>query len=378
MSVSLTLTHVWIAEHALASVRPKLFLRDSPVDGGCKRTLQAQAAQSAQSACTRKAHNLRVAACVLRLFFLGGAVFGDYPLIERLDPRKDITFDQYVKNVEIGRQLVYNKERVVEPEDAARILTIYAYKPLGNDDFYSVQARCPVGAQSIATLNHIAHPDVLTGGAFAGGIILLPSIPGLFVPLDITGKNANDLEKLMAASRLTEAQRDMGAVITISGNGKKERFLFIPGATFSVTEAAFFLTFGKSGASFQYPLRYFTLTSSFGVRRNPVTGTVKNHDGLDLAAPLGSEVYAAQAGVVTDIGSDSVYGNYIVIKHEGAWASLYGHLSKIEIDLYASVQAGDLIGRVGSTGQSTGPHLHFELRQNGKAQDPGKYLFKSN
>jgi murein DD-endopeptidase MepM/ murein hydrolase activator NlpD len=219
----------------------------------------------------------------------------------------------------------------------------------------------------------MAHPD-----AFTGGIILLPSIPGLFVPLDITGKNANDLEKLMTASRLTETQRETGAVITISGNGKKERFLFIPGANFSVTEAAFFLTFGKRGKSFQYPVRYFTLTSAFGVRRNPVTGSVKNHDGLDLAAPLGAEVYAAQAGVVTDIGSDAIYGDYIVIKHEGAWASLYGHLSKIEIRLQASVQAGDLIGRVGSTGQSTGPHLHFELRQNGKAQDPGKHLFKGN
>jgi murein DD-endopeptidase MepM/ murein hydrolase activator NlpD len=311
--------------------------------------------------------------CVVRLFFFVAAAFGDYPLIERLDPRSDVTFDQYVKNVEIGRQLVYNKERIVEPEIAARALTIYAYKPRGGDDFYSVQARCPVGVQSIATLNHMAHPD-----AFTGGIILLPSIPGLFVPLDITEKNANDLEKLMAASRFTEAQRETGAVITISGNGKKERFLFIPGANFSVTEAAFFLTFGNSGKSFRYPLRYFTLTSAFGVRRNPVTGTVKNHDGLDLAAPLGSEVYAAQAGIVTDIGSDGVYGNYIVIKHEGAWASLYGHLLNIEVRLQAAVQAGDLIGRVGSTGQSTGPHLHFELRQNGKAQDPGKYLFKSS
>jgi murein DD-endopeptidase MepM/ murein hydrolase activator NlpD len=224
----------------------------------------------------------------------------------------------------------------------------------------------------------MAHPDALAGGAFRGGIILLPSIPGLFVPLDVAGKNANDLEKLMMASRLAEAQRETGAVITISGNGKKERFLFIPGANFSVTEAAFFLTFGKSGESFQYPLRHFTLTSAFGVRRNPVTGAVKNHDGLDLAAPLGSEVYAAQAGVVTDIGSDNIYGDYIVIKHEGAWASLYGHLSKIEVRLQASVQAGDCIGRVGSTGQSTGPHLHFELRRNGKAQDPGKYLFKGN
>ncbi|MDR2193997.1 MAG: M23 family metallopeptidase [Treponema sp.] len=324
-----------------------------------------------------KARHVRMIACGVVLIFLAGnaagSVWGEYPLIERLDPRFDIAFEQYVKNVEIGRQLVYSRERVVEPETVARILTIYAYKPRASDDFYSLQARCPVGAQSIATLNRMAHPD-----AFTGDVMLLPSIPGLFVPLDLTENTANDLEKLMVASRFTETQRDRGTIITINNHDKKERFLFIPGENFSVTEAAFFLTFGRNGASFLYPLRYFTLTSSFGMRRNPITGSVKNHDGLDLAAPLGTEVYAAQAGAVTEIGNDGVYGNYIVIKHEGNWASLYGHLSSIEIGLHTSVHAGERIGLVGSTGQSTGPHLHFELRQNGKAQDPGKYLFKGN
>jgi murein DD-endopeptidase MepM/ murein hydrolase activator NlpD len=230
-----------------------------------------------------------------------------------------------------------------------------------------------VGVQSIATLNHIAHPD-----PFTGGIILLPSIPGLFVPLDLNEKTANDLEKLMAGSRLSENMAEYGSIITVARNNKKERFLFIPGANFSVTEAAFFLTFGKNGDYFRYPLRSFTLTSNFGIRRNPVTGVVKKHEGVDLAAPMGTEVYAVRTGVVTETGNDGVYGNYIVIKHEGSWVSLYGHLSKIETGLQSSVHAGDLIGRVGSTGQSTGPHLHFELRQNGKAQDPGKYLFKGN
>jgi murein DD-endopeptidase MepM/ murein hydrolase activator NlpD len=80
--------------------------------------------------------------------------------------------------------------------------------------------------------------------------------------------------------------------------------------------------------------------------------------------------------VVTEQGEDPIYGKYIIIAHGDNWVSLYGHLSPIGTVLRSSVRSGNLIGRVGSTGQSTGPHLHFELRQNGRAQDPGKYLFK--
>jgi murein DD-endopeptidase MepM/ murein hydrolase activator NlpD len=100
------------------------------------------------------------------------------------------------------------------------------------------------------------------------------------------------------------------------------------------------------------------------------------HEGLDLAAPEGTEVFAAREGVVTDLGEDPIYGKYIVLRHGDTWASLYGHLSVIAVTLNSRVRTGSPIGRVGSTGQSTGPHLHFELRRNGQAQDPGKLLFQ--
>jgi murein DD-endopeptidase MepM/ murein hydrolase activator NlpD len=147
-------------------------------------------------------------------------------------------------------------------------------------------------------------------------------------------------------------------------------FFLFPGREFSSTERAFFLNRG-----FIFPLRSYRVTSVFGMRKNPVSGNMRFHEGLDLAAPLGTAVYAAGDGIVTEIGEDSIYGNYIVIKHSNDWASLYGHLQKVDVTLRSSVKSGMLIGRVGSTGQSTGPHLHFELRQNGKARDPDKYLF---
>jgi murein DD-endopeptidase MepM/ murein hydrolase activator NlpD len=102
------------------------------------------------------------------------------------------------------------------------------------------------------------------------------------------------------------------------------------------------------------------------------------HGGLDLAAPEGTDVFAAAAGVVTETGNDPVYGRYVIIKHGDVWASLYGHLSVVETALRKEVLSGSLIGKVGSTGQSTGPHLHFELRRNGRVEDPGKYLFQGS
>ena len=111
------------------------------------------------------------------------------------------------------------------------------------------------------------------------------------------------------------------------------------------------------------------------MRRNPVSGNMRFHEGLDLAAPPGTDVYAVRDGVVTEVGEDPIYGTYIVIKHSDSWASLYGHLQRARVSLHDSVKSGTVIGWVGSTGQSTGPHLHFELRQNGRAQDPDKFLF---
>lgn len=290
---------------------------------------------------------------------------GGFPVIFQLNTQ-DIGFKQYLADVEAARQRIFNLEKTGEPPDViAQALTIYAYNPFPKDDLIdlpgdyliNLAARCTIPYPSLVTLNRIAHQGTGKTG------FLLPSAPGLFIPEN----PESDLERLLASTRLNEP----GIVITITRKGNKETFRFIPGADFSPTERAFFLHRG-----FRYPLRNYRLTSPFGLRVNPITGVLRNHNGLDLAAPTGTEVYAVREGVVTEIGEDAVYGKYIIIRHGESWVSLYGHLSKIETVLRRPVESGTLIGRVGSTGQSTGPHLHFELRQHGKAQDPGKYLFK--
>ena len=109
-------------------------------------------------------------------------------------------------------------------------------------------------------------------------------------------------------------------------------------------------------------------SSGFGMRQSPITHHPAYHTGVDLAAPMGTDVYAARDGVVTDTGTDAVLGQYIVITHEDGWSTVYGHLSARRVRLNDKVESGMMIGNVGSTGESTGPHLHFELQSRGAAR----------
>ena len=286
-----------------------------------------------------------------------GAGGGAFPLITRLDSRDD-GFKQLIADVEENRRRVFNRGSG-NAAAFANSLTVYQYVPREGEDLFFLAARCNIPYSALASLNRINHPSMVT----AGKPLWLPSVPGIFVPEE----PQSDLERLLASGRLS-AEKD-SAALTIGGTTGGV-FYFFPGDEFAMTERAFFLNTG-----FRFPLRNYRLTSGFGMRKNPVTGNVRLHEGVDLAAPLGTEVYAAGDGTVTETGYDPVYGNYIIIKHGGDWASLYGHLQRVGITLRSSVKSGMLIGWVGSTGQSTGPHLHFELRQNGKAQDPDKFLF---
>jgi murein DD-endopeptidase MepM/ murein hydrolase activator NlpD len=171
---------------------------------------------------------------------------------------------------------------------------------------------------------------------------------------------------LIGAARLN---RENSIEIRINAWGQQQTFHFFPGADFNPAERAFFLHSG-----FRFPLRQFRITSQFGVRNDPFSGHQQMHHGIDLAAPEGTEVFAIADGVVTAVGDDPVYGIYIIISHANRWTSMYGHLQRADVVLRSEVKSGNLIGRVGSTGMSTGPHLHFELRQDGRAIDPAGRL----
>ncbi len=116
------------------------------------------------------------------------------------------------------------------------------------------------------------------------------------------------------------------------------------------------------------------ITSYFGRRVHPVYGTVKVHNGLDIGGPNGCNIVAANSGTVIVSEYSSSYGNYIIISHGGGVTTLYAHMSARLVSVGASVTRGQVIGREGSTGVSTGPHLHFEMAVNGVRCDPLNYV----
>lgn len=118
-----------------------------------------------------------------------------------------------------------------------------------------------------------------------------------------------------------------------------------------------------------------TMASGYGYRRDPVYGTTKFHEGMDFSADVGTPVYATGDGVVKTAGWESGYGNSIVIDHGYNYVTRFAHLSKILVKPGQTVKRGDLIGNVGNTGKSTGPHLHYEVRYKGAPQNPVNYYF---
>ncbi|MDD6735045.1 MAG: peptidoglycan DD-metalloendopeptidase family protein [Clostridiales bacterium] len=134
------------------------------------------------------------------------------------------------------------------------------------------------------------------------------------------------------------------------------------------------VTYSGNG-KFGFPLTSYTkVTSPFGWRIHPITNTKKFHSGIDYSAPYGTTILAAEDGVVLTSGWNSGYGYCVTVNHGGGYVTLYGHCSSLLVSAGQSVKRGQAIARVGSTGNSTGNHLHFEVRSGGSAVNPAGFL----
>lgn len=162
------------------------------------------------------------------------------------------------------------------------------------------------------------------------------------------------VEELLDANELTDE---------ILAVGKE---LFIPGARMESSALK-----KAMGELFVSPIAAtYRLSSYFGRRADPFTGVASNHTGIDMACPTGTPVNATMSGKVVYVGWSNIFGNYVIINHGNGYQTLYGHMSKTLCRSGQNVSQGTRIGLVGSTGYSTGPHLHFTVYKNGKLVDP--------
>ena len=133
------------------------------------------------------------------------------------------------------------------------------------------------------------------------------------------------------------------------------------------------------GGAMTWPIPgYTTITSEYGMRVHPITGAYKLHTGTDIGAPMGADFVSAAKGVVVKATYNAAYGNMVIIDHGGGVQTLYAHGSEILVQVGQEVEAGTPVLKVGTTGYSTGPHAHFEIRINGQTVNPLEYLLKQD
>ena len=273
------------------------------------------------------------------------------PVLESLSPSRANTILKDYNNIVESNSKAISAGR--EPE-----IMFFKYTNNERFTFQGLAARCCITQETLATLNQIenAQDDI------KGQTLILPVVSGIFIPVE---RGINSIEILLQQNYCSQPLTKTNIYYNINGRD----YLFLRSKRFTPTERAYFLD-----SSLRLPLDNdsFWVSSEFGKRKNPFSGEMKNHNGIDLAAAEGTPVYAIKDGAVyAAIEKDPEFGNYIILSHDlGKMTSVYAHLSRITVDRYQYVKKGDVIGYVGQTGKATGPHLHFEIRTGGKAEDP--------
>lgn len=236
---------------------------------------------------------------------------------------------------------------------------VAAQAPRGNPNDDEVKAMAARMAEMQARLEkidalgqHIAESQNLKSQEF--DFNKKPPMGGPLVsPLTLTSKHPDiglRLQELAAEIDMKEAQ--MEAMDSVLSSRKQQASSYLA----------------------NIPVRDGYITSRFGYRTDPFTGQVAYHPGIDFAGPEGSPVYAVSAGVVTWAGDKSGYGNMVEINHGGGYFTRYGHASSLAVRVGDIVSKDQMIARIGSTGRSTGPHLHYEVVVDGRQVDPSVYI----
>ena len=221
------------------------------------------------------------------------------------------------------------------------------YKVARGDSVSVIAQKFGVSIGAVIASNDIKNARLLQEGA----ALRIPNVDG--IPYQV--KQGDNLSKIAASFNVPlEVILDVNDIR--SDNIHPGDTLFIPGARMNDIDLRLSL-----GELFMYPLQRRVITSNFGMRKDPFTGKIQFHTGVDFSANIGTAVMASLDGVVSVVAENWLYGKYIIISHRNGYKTLYGHLNSFSVREGENVARGRKIGETGNTGYSTGPHLHFAI-----------------
>ncbi|MDR1099991.1 MAG: M23 family metallopeptidase [Treponema sp.] len=246
---------------------------------------------------------------------------------------------------------------ILEPEvfSKPRILLYDSYTVQKGDIIGDIAEKFGLNQDTIISCNGIKNTRLIQ----IGQVLRIPNQDGILH----TVKNGDALaalgEKYQADTAAIQKANELFSETLHPGT-----VLFIPGARLDWVNLQ-----EINGDLFIWPVSGY-ITSLYGFRNSPFTGVRQFHSGLDIGSPTGTPIRAAMSGRVSAVGWDNSFGNYVVVSHHSGYRTLYAHLSLVRVKSGAYVGTGERIGDVGSTGLSTGPHLHFTVYKNGVTVNP--------
>lgn len=268
--------------------------------------------------------------------------------------RSDTQFDDFFQD----------DEAVVAQNEEPSPLTYQTYRVKSGDMIGFIADEFNVTQDTIISVNNIKQSRLIQPGQY----LKIPSMPGIIYTVKKNGETAESIAKKY---EINAEKCAFVNNINVSSELNAGAVVFVPDAELDWTTRQ-----EINGDLFKKPLhsRYW-LSSPYGWRDSPFsTGKRTFHGGLDMAASQGTPVYPALDGKVTAVGFNSTYGNYVIISHHSGYKTLYAHMSTVNCKKGNFVYTNTMIGRVGSTGMSTGPHLHFTVYKNGKTVNPSLLL----
>jgi murein DD-endopeptidase MepM/ murein hydrolase activator NlpD len=247
---------------------------------------------------------------------------------------------------------------ILEPAEYSQyqIVGYTSYKVASGDVVSRLAVKFGLSQGTIISVNGITNSRQLQ----INQVLRIPNQDGILY----TVKKGDTLSAI-ASKHSVDAKAIKIANELLSDNIRLDAKLFLPGAKLDQMDLS-----EINGDLFQWPVRG-RITSNYGYRPNPFgSGPREFHSGMDIAVAHGTPVKAAMSGRVSSAGYDNVYGNFVVITHHSNYKTMYGHMSAIKVKVGANVATGQQIGNVGSTGRSTGPHVHFTVYKNGVTINP--------